>query len=79
MTSQIDLFAPKAERQQFVDWLYLEIHAAGAIHEDEIRWRMHAAGYVDELVNGGLERALRVLRDLYLVRRVDAHVWEPCP
>lgn len=79
---QHDLFTTRApERRSLRDWVYLEVHARRRITLHELRWRMHAEGYSDELVRGQLEREVLALVDLYLVRRVRGalDVLEVCP
>jgi len=80
---QHELFTPRApERRSLRDWIYLELEEHGRMTIDDLRWRMHAAGYVDELVRGDLERELKVLADLWMVRRVRGlvdDVLEVCP
>lgn len=79
---QRELFTPRApERRALRDWIFLEVHARRRITLHELRWRMHAEGYADELVRGELEREVRALVDVYLVRRVRGalDVLEVCP
>lgn len=79
---QADLFAPRpTERRPLRDWVYLQVHQRRRITVAELRWSMTEHGYSDELVRGDLEREVRALVDLYLVRRVRGalDVLEVCP